>query len=161
MLPLLVQLVPAVLQKLVASFQPPIVSNAIFAHSVQGQCCAMLNQLCQKLPAEQLLPHANDMMQGFLHVFNSKAAEVWLALMLTLGPNPEILTLPSTLPTTLLGAFGLAVPTLSHKKHPGLEQKQANRDSSKISYTDPCFSTPIAPDCTPLSREGCEIPSHN
>lgn len=85
MLPLLVQLVPAVLQKLVASFQPPIVSNAIFAHSVQGQCCAMLNQLCQKLPAEQLLPHANDMMQGFLHVFNSKAAEVHTEALLAIS----------------------------------------------------------------------------
>ena len=32
--------------------------------------------LCNKLPAEQLAAHSNDMMQGFLHVFNSKSAEV-------------------------------------------------------------------------------------
>jgi importin subunit beta-1 len=76
MLALLAQLMPVVLQKLAASFQSPISENPNFSHSVQSQCCGVLNALCNKLPAESLAQHANDMMQGFLMVFNSQKAEV-------------------------------------------------------------------------------------
>jgi len=76
MQPYIAQLVPVVVQKLAATFQPPINQEPKFCHSVQGQCCAVLGTLCTKLPVEAIMPAANDMMQGLLMVFQSKNAEV-------------------------------------------------------------------------------------
>lgn len=72
----IVQLVPVVVQKLAASFQPPINQDPKFCHNVRAQCCAVIGALCNKLPVQAIQPAANDMMQGLLMVFQSKNAEV-------------------------------------------------------------------------------------
>lgn len=80
----LVQLIPVIVQKLRSSFQGEIAEDKNFCHSVQSQCCAVINALANKIPTEYLvqidpatnLSLAHQMMEVLIHVFQSKNAEV-------------------------------------------------------------------------------------
>lgn len=74
--PILLQLLPVVLQRLSASFAIPAVTNEDREkkEGLQGLLCALLQVLCQKMTKEEFAPHADAAMTNLLQVLQNKNA---------------------------------------------------------------------------------------
>jgi len=74
--PVLLQLLPVVLQRLSASFAIPAITNEEREkkEGVQGLWCALIQVLTQKLTKEEFAPHADGVMTNLLQVLQSKNA---------------------------------------------------------------------------------------
>ncbi len=74
--PILVQLLPAVLQRLSQVFnsQEFLSEDRETRGNMQGLLCGTLQVLCQKLDKESIQPHADSIMTSMLHVLQSRAS---------------------------------------------------------------------------------------
>jgi importin subunit beta-1 len=72
--PILVQLLPAVVEKLARSFNLPVVTNEDKEHKegLQGLLCGLIQTLCIKLDKESLQPYADAIMTNTLQVLQTK-----------------------------------------------------------------------------------------
>lgn len=72
--PVLLQLLPVVLQRLSASFTIPALTNEDREkkEGLQGLLCGLLQVLCQKMTKEEFAPHADAVMTNLLQVLQSK-----------------------------------------------------------------------------------------
>mmetsp|Transcript_29029 Transcript_29029/g.84350 ORF Transcript_29029/g.84350 Transcript_29029/m.84350 type:complete len:870 (-) Transcript_29029:536-3145(-) len=74
--PILLQLLPAIIDRLSKTFDMPILSNDDKEHQegLQGLLCGVIQVLCLKVPREDILPHADSIMTNILRVLQSKNA---------------------------------------------------------------------------------------
>ena len=74
--PVLLQLLPVVVQRLSASFAIPAVTNEEREkkEGLQGLLCALIQVLCQKMTKQEFAPHADSVMTNLLQVLQSKNA---------------------------------------------------------------------------------------
>lgn len=74
--PVLLQLLPVVMQKLQESFSIQALTNEDREkkEGLQGLLCALLQVICQKLTKEEFASHADGVMTGLLQVLQSKNA---------------------------------------------------------------------------------------
>jgi len=126
MMNVLVQLVPVIVQKIRSSFQGEIAEDKNFCHSVQGQCCAVINALANKIPTEYLvqvdpstnLSLAHQIMEVLIHTFVSKNAEV----------HEEILMAVSAVALSVSQNFAVYMPAFK----PHLLQALSNKDDFHV-----------------------------
>eukprot|EP00567_Pseudictyota_dubia_P000409 CAMPEP_0197465044 /NCGR_PEP_ID=MMETSP1175-20131217/64336_1 /TAXON_ID=1003142 /ORGANISM="Triceratium dubium, Strain CCMP147" /LENGTH=870 /DNA_ID=CAMNT_0043001049 /DNA_START=88 /DNA_END=2700 /DNA_ORIENTATION=+ len=74
--PLLVQLLPVIVDRLAQSFSIQVLTNEDkeMKEGLQGLLCGLIQVLCMKLEKAELLPYADDIMTNLLQVLQSKNA---------------------------------------------------------------------------------------
>ena len=72
--PILIQLLPVILERLAQSFSLPVITNEDKEHKegLQGLLCGLIQTLCIKLDKESILPYADVIMSNTLQVLQTK-----------------------------------------------------------------------------------------
>ena len=72
--PLLLQLLPVIVERLNQSFAMPALTNddREQKEGLQGLLCGVIQVICIKITKEEILPYADSIMKGFLQVLDAK-----------------------------------------------------------------------------------------
>lgn len=102
--PVLMQLLPAIIDRLVQSFNMPSLTNEDKEQKegVQGLLCGLIQVIAIKVSKEELLPHCDNIMTSFLQVLQTKNATC----------HEEALSASSAIANILEGDFVKYMPAL-------------------------------------------------
>jgi importin subunit beta-1 len=92
--PILVQLLPVILERLTVSFSAPVVTNEEreAKEALQGVLCGMIQVFCIKLDKESLMPYADGIMTNTLQVLQTKNATAHEEALMATGALADVLS---------------------------------------------------------------------